>query len=160
FVNEYIEQGEFGNSLNNTSLNTIRILTLQDIETNEPFIPIAVQRIGNKKSSPTDNWSRGGFSASIDLDTGELGKAVSHPDSSKELNWYKYHPDNNNIIQGKKIPQWDYIKNKILLAASQTPFFPYIGWDVVITDNGFIVIEGNSMSDVDLLQIHEPLLSN
>jgi hypothetical protein len=42
--------------------------------------------------------------------------------------------------------------------AQSVPYIPYIGWDVVITETGFRVIEGNANSDVDLLQVHKPLL--
>jgi len=56
------------------------------------------------------------------------------------------------------MPNWDLIKNEILNAASKIPFIHYIGWDVVITDDGYKVIEANNYSDVNLLQVHQPLL--
>lgn len=158
FVNEYIEQGDYSRSLNGNTLNTIRIVTMQDVDSGEPFIPIAVQRIGNKTSSPTDNWTQGGLSCNINLNTGELGKGVVHPKNRNELTWYKNHPDNGAKIEGKIIPNWEYIKSEILRAAREKPFLPYIGWDVVVTNDGFRVIEGNSMTDVNLLQVHKPLL--
>jgi hypothetical protein len=32
-----------------------------------------------------------------------------------------------------------------------------VGWDVMVTDDGFQVIEGNKFSDVQVLQVHRPL---
>ena len=40
------------------------------------------------------------------------------------------------------------------------PLLKYIGWDVVITKKGLYIIEANNSTDVELLQVHKPLLIN
>jgi len=160
FVNEYISQGKFGDELYQGSMNTVRIITMQDPDTGEVFIPAAAYRIGSKKSHPTDAWFQGGLACSIDVETGELSKGVILPDENKELTWHDKHPDTGVQIEGRVIPHWQVIKKQILKGVNKLPFLKYVGWDIIVTDNGFRIIEGNSMSDVNLLQVHEPLLKD
>lgn len=121
------------------------------------FIPIAVYRIGTKQSSPADNWTQGGISALIDIETGRIGKGVIYPRNGK-----KYFLKNiRKLVQelkGNLIPNWDKIK-ELLNASNKNKYIKYIGWDVVITDEGIKVIEGNC-SDMNLLQVHKPILGD
>jgi len=97
---EFINQGEFSNSLYPYATNTIRMLTMVDPVTKEPFIARAVQRIGNEKTKPTDNFrcGRGGLNAQIDLDTGTLGQAISITERG-EIERYDRHPDDIVVIE-------------------------------------------------------------
>ena len=160
FANEYIVQGEFGNKLYDRSLNTVRIVTMKDVETGKAFIPAAVQRIGNKVSSPMDNWTQGGLSSWVDIETGILGKGARHPKVSGGLEWFEKHPETGTQIEGCVIPNWESIKSELLSAVNNSEHLTYVGWDVVITKDGFRIIEGNSMPDVNLLQVHRPLLKD
>lgn len=156
-ITEYIRQGEYSNSLSPYSTNTMRILIMVDPITNKPFIARAVQRIGGKASGGLDNFSQGGYSANIDLDTGKLTAAVTKW-SAKELTWHKVHPDTGEQIEGKRVPKWNEIKNKLLSVMNELPYIKYIGWDVVLTDDELVVIEGNNHPQVGVLQLHKPLL--
>lgn len=40
------------------------------------------------------------------------------------------------------------------------PLLRYIGWNIAITKKGLYIIEANNSTDVDLLQVHKPLLIN
>lgn len=159
YVSEYVIQSDYGNKFYPNTTNTIRVVTMKDPKTNKPFIPIAVQRMGNKTSEPADNWTQGGLSAEIDIESGTLSSGVSYPSDGK-LVWYEHHPDTGSKIKGIKVPMWESIKEHLLKAASVLPNVNYIGWDVVITDEGFVVLEGNNYSDVNLLQVHRPLLKD
>ncbi|MEX0923951.1 MAG: sugar-transfer associated ATP-grasp domain-containing protein [Rhodovibrionaceae bacterium] len=137
--------------------NTLRLITMQD-ETGAPFVARAVARIGRTQSEPTDNWITGGLCAQVDLETGVLGEAASFPAESSVLSWYETHPESGAQICGARIPHWQVIHSGILEVARTVPFLPYVGWDLVVTPQGFKIIEGNSYSGVNLLQIHGPLL--
>jgi hypothetical protein len=155
---EHIVQGAFAAELFPDSVNTLRILTMLDPRDGEPFVAIAVQRIGTRRSAPTDNWRRGGLSAGIDLATGELGPAAAKPAGGARCGWLERHPESGAAIAGRRVPGWEGIRADVVAAARALPFLPYVGWDLALTEAGPVAIEGNSSTDVDLLQIHRPLL--
>lgn len=157
-VTEFITPGEFSKSLNESTVNTMRIITLLEPETNKPFIARAVQRIGVKSSAPMDNFTKGGLSASIDLETGVLSDATSHPKSAKHVR-YGTHPENGVQFEGKVVPNWDSIKEEILAAVAKLPMLKCVGWDFILSDKGLVAIEGNHHPDPDVLQAHTPLLT-
>jgi hypothetical protein len=156
-VTEYVQQHDYAKSLFPHSTNTIRILTMRDYETHKPFIATAIHRIGRTCSSPVDNFSQGGLSCMIDLSSGILRRGVTYPSESVIL-WHDKHPDTGQQITGTQIPRWSQVRERILEIAEYLTYLPYMGWDVVITSNSFKIIEINSLSDVNLLQIHSPLL--
>ncbi|MDN6160762.1 MAG: hypothetical protein L0I85_06245, partial [Staphylococcus equorum] len=142
------------------TINTIRILVMRDPSTKQPFIATAVHKFGSKKTEPVDNVSNGGMTALVNLKTGVLEKSALHSMNNKEIEWINLHPDTKEIIEGVQIPNWSEIKKGILLMTNKFEQIQYVGWDVVVTNNGFKVIEGNNYSDVNILQIHQPLLEN
>ena len=58
------------------------------------------------------------------------------------------------------IPNWKDMSNQILTMSQELSIVPYIAWDIVPMRQGFKVLEANSNSDVNLLQIHKPLLAH
>lgn len=156
---EFIEPSAFSKSLNESSVNTMRIITLIDPKTNKAFMARAVQRIGVAASAPQDNFTKGGLSAAIDLETGQLSDCTTHP-KTKLHKRYTHHPDTNVKIEGTVIPDWNAIKSQILDAANSLPMLKCVGWDFVLSNNGLVAIEGNHHPDPDVLQGHEPLLTD
>ena len=156
---EFIVPSDFSKSLNETSVNTMRVVTLIDPKTNKAFIARAVQRIGVAGSAPQDNFTKGGLSAAIDLETGRLSDCTTHP-KTKEHKRHTHHPDTNIKIEGVTIPNWRSIETEILHAANSLPMLKCIGWDFVISNKGLVAIEGNHHPDPDVLQGHQPLLTD
>ena len=156
-VTEYINQASYAYNIFPKSTNTLRILTMWDLTSNEPFIAVAVHRFGTTESIPVDNWCRGGVCSLVDLESAILGPCIAYP-KKRKLIWSEFHPDTGKRIAGCVVPNWDIVVSNILTMAQSVPYIPYIGWDVVVTETGFRVIEGNANSDVDLLQVHKPLL--
>ena len=159
-VCEFARQASYAADLYPDSTNTIRPLTMWDPKTDEPFITLAVHRIGTDRSAPVDNWSRGGLTADVDVASGELSHGVRAPRSGP-IERHESHPDTGTPIAGTEVPGWSAIREGILDIAANYPQLPYVGWDIVVTDDGeFTVIEGNSCTDIDLLQVHRPLLDD
>jgi hypothetical protein len=80
-----------------------------------------------------------------------LGPASDLGDDA-QLGWLDAHPDTGAAITGRVLPLWDEV---LALAAQAHRAFAdrtVIGWDIAITADGPVLIEGNSGPDVDLLQ--------
>lgn len=158
-VEEGLEQHPKVNELYPHSVNTIRVLTMLDVTDQQPFIVMAVQRIGTEQSQHVDNWSRGGLSARVDLATGQLGQASRLP-AGDELEWFDAHPDTGTSINGHEVPYWPEIRDTVLRAARIMSFLEYIGWDIVVTPDGPVILEANINTGMNVLQVHQPLLAD
>jgi hypothetical protein len=140
--------------------NTLRLLTMLDLETHEPFILLAVQRIGSLTSGLVDNWTQGGLSAQIDLESGRLGVAARLPQDRPELQWFSHHPDSGASIEGAQVPNWAETVDTVLRAARAISFLEYVGWDVIVGPDGPVILEANINSGMNVLQVHQPLLAD
>lgn len=158
-INEYVEQGEFSRRLYPLTVNTVRVLVVRDVHSGEPHIVRAVLRVGNSESYPIDNFSMGGLSIDIDLESGKLGRAVAAEGrfSGEPLH---SHPDTGEALAGTCIPHWSAHMKKLKALFSRLPYLQYCGFDLILRDEDFIVLEGNSYSQVRLFQMHRPLLDN
>lgn len=148
FLEEFIIQNKTWSKLCPTSVNTIRVMT--SIVDGNAKIFFAAARVGNG-SSVADNFHQGGMGVLVDCDKGILvGKAID-----KELNEYVVHPKTGVKFNGFKIPYWEDIVSMCLEASSVEESVHVIGWDVAITDQGPIIIEGNNGPGFDLVQVLE-----
>jgi Sugar-transfer associated ATP-grasp len=140
--------------------NTLRALTLKDVDTGQPFIAAAILRIGSERSLPVDNWEKGGLSAPIELSTGQLGAAARFDPRERRLTRHDAHPESGARVAGVLLPFWTEVCKGLLEVCRALPFLRYVGWDVIITENGFKILEGNNHSGVNSIQTHGPLLVN
>ncbi len=158
-VCEYVTQAGYARRIFSKTTNTIRVLTMIDPDTGKAFIARASHRFGSARTGAVDNWAQGALSVNVALDTGELGQGV-YITPSGSLAYHDSHPDTGEAIKGIRVPGWEALCEKLLVVANAYSFIPYVGWDVVVTDDGFKVLEGNSFTGVTLFQVHGPLLSD
>jgi len=150
-VTPRVHQAQYAADLFEETTNTIRVVTMVNRATGEPFPVYAVQRIGTRSSFPVDNFEPGGLCCGIDLATGRLGPALRSDDI-----WYEKHPDTGVPIKGVVVPRWGELLELVLRLARRLDFLTHVGWDLVVTDERFSVIEGNGHPG--LHQMHGPLL--
>jgi Sugar-transfer associated ATP-grasp len=155
-VTEFVQQGEFPSSIFPGSVNTIRVLTMSDPDTEEPFVAAAAHRFGSQVSAPVDNLHAGGLSALIDLESGVLSAAAERGED--RLIMHDVHPDTGAQISGRVVPNWSALKEHVLGVANRLPFLCYVGWDIALTANGPVFIEGNKQPNPRPFQLHRPLL--
>lgn len=117
------------------SLNTIKVVTLY-LE-NGPEIQTALIRFGN--NTVVDNVHSGGMGAGVNIETGRIETDAV----DKHFQRFSVHPVTGKPIKGVVIPEWDAVKQLVLKAASVTPELRYSSWDIAVTPDGPIMIEGN-----------------
>jgi hypothetical protein len=156
-IYEFLHQAEYARQIYPASTNTIRVVTVNPERSAEPFVGVAVHRFGTSRSGTVDNWSQGGLSALIDPASGTLGPGVGRSDD-RLLARHDAHPDTGAAITGTTIPDWAAVRDELLRLVAVHPYFRFIGWDVMLTDGGCRLIEANSRPDVNLVQVHQPLL--
>ena len=149
FISECIEQNKTLNQIYDKTSNTIRLITIRNPKTKKCEVLFAVQRIGTKETIPVDNGSRGGLVAKIDIETGVLSSAKS---IQRNVD-FSHHPDSNNPIEGVKIENWEDVKNTFTNLMNKFPYLYFVAWDVLLTKNGPVVIEANTSSGVNIIQV-------
>ena len=102
----------------------------------------------------TDNFSHGGSGnmlGSIALDSGLVTSAVAGTGlGQREV---AQHPETGESLLGFRIPLWDEVVAECLRAAPAFPGFLVQGWDVVVTEDGPLLLELNMVGCADLHQI-------
>jgi hypothetical protein len=157
-VTNVIQQADYAARIFPRSANTLRIITMQDPEDGfRPFIPLAAHRFGVNMSAPTDNFARGGVNAKIDLSTGRLSQAMGNP--KFDPGTHERHPDTGERIEGVEIPNWPLAKQTVLDLAGTFGFLTFVGWDVIVTNDGVVVIEGNNPPS-RAIQMWQPFLTD
>jgi hypothetical protein len=137
-VEEFIEQHPDLNRLSPSAVNTVRIFT----ELNEKSeVKILGCRLRISVNSSVDNMAAGNLAAPIDKNTGQLSGPAVYSDVTKEER--SFHPITKVKIPGFEIPYWEQTIDMIKRAAKKHPQNRSIGWDIVITDEGPGLIEGN-----------------
>lgn len=158
---EFIQQASYARDIYPGTTNTLRILSLWDEENGSPFIAAAVHRFGSPRSGVIDNFhaGHGGLCALVDLETATLGKAATLTPENRWL-WVSSHPDTGAPIEGVVLPGFRHCIEGVLKAAGHFPFCACIGWDVVLTEHGFSIIEANTLPSLTVVQVHLPLLKD
>jgi hypothetical protein len=136
--------------LNNGALSTVRVLTCLD-ESGHPELVGAAMRMAIGGNHVVDNLHAGGIAAAVDLDTGALG-AASNLGADASLGWLERHPGTGAPILGTRIPMWRELKEFALRAHAAFSDRVIVGWDIAITPEGPMLVEGNGAPDLDIMQ--------
>lgn len=137
-VEEFIVQHPELNRLSPSAVNTVRLFTELN-ENNEPTILGCRLRIS--VDSPVDNMAAGNLAAPIDDATGKVNGDAVYSDITKPE--ADVHPVTGVEIPGFQVPYWDEILEMVTKASKKHPQNRSIGWDVVVTERGPGLIEGN-----------------
>lgn len=124
------------------SVNTIRVVTVQhqgQIELLCAFFRMGVN------GRYADNWSSGGILVGIDIESGNLEKwGFFKPGKGTKSS---SHPNSAISFEGFQLPDWQEIVAYCKKTHSLFYDIHSIGWDVVVTENGISLIEGNDNWD-------------
>lgn len=163
---EYLKSHEFGlieeciiqhpimAEFNPYSVNTYRICTI--LTDGEPHVLYFYVRVGSGKRV-VDNLHSGGITCPVDPETG----IIQYPGYSAymgERKTYLEHPETHHPFVGFELPMVHESVQLAFEAAKSLPQVGYVGWDIAVTEQGPVLIEGNPFPGHDLLQLppHAP----
>lgn len=138
-IENFISQHQVLQNISPQALSTIRVITVVDVNGNVK-IEGAILRMSVDKI--VDNFDAGGVSAFIDVFTGIIQGSVKYKDP-RQKEYLEVHPVTLKKVTGLQLPFWEEVTQMILKAAKLVPEVRTVGWDVVITNSGPFLLEGN-----------------
>lgn len=155
-VTEFLKAHEVIDNIHPGTANTLRLTVVKDGD--QPAqLTNAFIRFGTSETKGVDNASAGGLFSIIDIEEGTF--KTGHRFINRELADYDKHPDTNVPIEAL-LPNWEPIVDKVLEIADYLGQLSWLGFDVVITDDGFKILEINSHQDISWYQHFYPLLED
>ena len=137
-LEEVVQQHPIMASLNPCMVNTVRMQTILD-KAGKPFLLTALLRTGVTEA-PVDNTFSGGINAHVDPESGIVTSTAIGNEYVRHIR----HPYSGTVIPGFQVPLWEKAKTMVLQAALVRLGMRMIGWDVAITNDYPLLIEGNS----------------
>lgn len=139
-LEEIITQNANMAFLHPSSVNTIRFVTYFDGEKNHNLYALLRMGIGG---SCVDNAFTGGLIASVNLETG-IVETPGYRNIKNIAQQYDCHPETRAKIKGSQISKWNELLEVIEELVRIVPEQKIVGWDMALTDNGWVMVEGNS----------------
>jgi len=102
--------------------------------------------------SAVDNFHQGNLVAPVDLETGCVGLAVRR-DGDGVVWPVERHPDTGQRIEGTLLPWIDQAVDLCRRAHEVFSDRPLVGWDVAISADGPLLVEGNHIFGSDVPQV-------
>ena len=129
-------------------LATIRVLTI--CQDHGPKIIASAWKIPTSTNMADNFWRPGNLAADIDLGTGLIRRVVQGKGlQQKEIT---HHPDTGRAIAGTTVPCWEEVLSLVNSVAAFVKDVRLIGWDIAVTPNGPMIVEGNITPDMTLHQ--------
>lgn len=159
-VTAFVEQAEYARRIYPEASNTLRVQTMVDPETCQAFCALAMHRFGTSVTRPYDGWGEGGLITPVDLESGRLGTGVLRPRGGRSyVPRTDVHPETGMPVRGVVIPAWATLVREMLEVADAVgDRLPYVAWDILVTDDGFAILEGNSYPSFQAMQLWGPVL--
>lgn len=143
-----LEQCAKMKEMNSGAINTLRIVTIN--KKGKVYVLTNLLRIGTSKTGSVDNWAAGGIAIGVNSN-GYLKKwGYFKPGFGTKTS---VHPDSKIVFEEFKVPQYE---NALKTACDAHRLFyglRAIGWDVAISEEGPMFIEGNDNWEISLQQV-------
>lgn len=116
------------------TVNTTRVTAFFDGR--QTHILAMAQKFG--RGAVSDQMTFGGFYTMLDDD----GKAVG-PGYDSHGHTHERHPDSGFVIADFQLPMIEQVRAFVDEVARVVPQVQYVGWDIVVTPEGPVLVEGN-----------------
>ena len=131
-------------------ISSLRVITGIDLATSEIRVYATTFKM-LKAGEVTDHWKHGGVASGVDIDTGTLRPGRIREVSKAYMDFHQ-HPDTGATITGRKLALWPEVVKLTTSAHALYKQFPFLGWDVAMTPDGPVLLEGNLGWDARLIQ--------
>lgn len=148
-IEELIEQSPEMAAFHPESVNTVRCASYLK-PSGQLKIVCAVLRMGTG-DRVVDNGGAGGICASIDVGTG----IVVAEGATETGGRYLLHPDTGVQILGARVPRWEDLLETVEKLSRVIPEQRYVGWDLALTDEGWVLVEANAGGQWEICQMSD-----
>ena len=145
---------------------TLRIIMIK-LPHNNPYddpkwkCVISFARFGTSISGGTSNLSSGGIGVGFDFETGKFNSiGLRHVEfcQNGQKGCFE-HPDSHIIWKDEYLPNWSFVRDRLYEVCNHYGSLNHLGFDVIITETGFVFCEINSKPAMSVGQVMcEPLL--
>lgn len=142
-VQEIVEQHPQIAAVSQSSLNTIRVVTL--LTKSEMVLIVSAAMRFSSNESFVDNWSAGGIAVGVNVYNGTLKKYAFDKNGLR----FTKHPVSDILFEDFQIPQWEAVLNLAVKIQKASPFYRLIGMDIAIDNfDNPLLIEVNANPDL------------
>lgn len=127
------------------TIQTVRLVTAKN-EIGEISMYCGFLKMVGNPDTVVDNFhggQGGNMMATIDLDKGTIETATGFDSEVCKHVFPTVHPHTQNTIVGFKLPFWHELTECSMALHAKIPGVRVIGWDIAITEDGPVVLEGN-----------------
>lgn len=116
---------------------------------------VSYARFGSTISGGASNLSSGGIGIGFDFETGKYNDfSIRYKKFCPDGNTILYqHPDTKVQWKGQSLPNWKYVKEMLEKICSHISSLSYLGFDIIITNDGMKLCEINTHPAGDYEQV-------
>lgn len=140
---ELIAQAKSLSAVHPSSVNTMRVITI--VMNDRVEVLPRVWRVG-RGGNCVDNGGSGGIFCLLDDNGVILATADEHGNS------FDVHPDTGHPLVGFQIPRHEEARELAKELAMVVPSNRYVGWDLALTEDGWVLQEANSQGGIVTIQ--------
>ncbi len=159
-VSEFIQQCSQYEKIWSKTTHTLRIQTCNIMKGKAEAV-FAFLRFGSSKAPYCVSHviSPGIYTALVDVKTGEVKTFVTSDEQGKAVHVTE-HPD-TGVNMLCSVPHWNLVVSKCIeMHDKKLANLSWLGWDIVITDDGFRILEINTFSGLVGVEAFDPILGS
>ena len=159
-VTEYCYQHEELAKVWSSSECTLRVVMAKVPQKTPYDLPkwhctVSYARFGTSVSGGASNLSSGGIGVGFDFETGKYKDfGIRYRRFCPDGEWKCIeHPDTHIVWKNESLPNWNYVKQTLEKVCSHISSLDYLGFDIIITPDGFKFCEINTHPAADYNQV-------
>lgn len=156
-VTEFVVQAETYQSIWDQTTHTLRVQTYKKDPYSPAQIVFAFLRVGSSKMlrAVSHVVSPGNYTTGIEISTGNPMATVTAGEDGRMTTTEK-HADTGKDLQ-VAVPNWELIAEKCTQMHDQLKDLNWLGWDIVVTDDGFKILEINTFTGLVAVETIQPI---